>query len=345
MYRTTNGATPHHPLANTGSPHHEPSRSSSTNVLSIDRLVDVPPHEVSAAPWTKVTDDNHLVSHLISLWASWEHTWPDGVVLECFIRDMKQGQLGLLYCSPFLVNSMLAAACPSSDFNGVRTRRGKCSDLMVSFVEEAQHHLQEELESSAIPCVTTVQGLTVLYQATGKMGQKEQSYLYAMQATSMCAELLRTRNTVIQKAKSIEDRKLLSYVIDYTCWGVFCSTTSSLSWWKQPQNLHPPSRAFPEPSGIILRPHSLVWVPYLQKGQEQDGRMSEIMRYFTGLAIIQQDLTIILYAGNVDARRSRNSSFLQSLFRVELQLRDLYNGLPKDIKNCKLMLPSVFQFL
>lgn len=79
--------------------------------MDIHFLCDSAPCEVPAKPWTRVTADADLVSHLVSLYFAWD--WPVTAVLDkgVFIRHMAKGVLGSEFCSPFLVNAVLSNAC------------------------------------------------------------------------------------------------------------------------------------------------------------------------------------------------------------------------------------------
>lgn len=79
-------------------------------VLAVQRLADIPIYRVPAKPWTTVTDDDDLVSHLISIWFTWSQPWFHWVNRDLFIRDMQAGSLDCGFCSPFLVNAILAEA-------------------------------------------------------------------------------------------------------------------------------------------------------------------------------------------------------------------------------------------
>lgn len=86
-------------------------------ILDAKRLSDQPLFQVPAKPWTSVVSDNDFVSHLISLWLTWFHPFSNWVDRDRFVYDMQTGLLGAKYCSPFLVNAILAYACvcrPSS---------------------------------------------------------------------------------------------------------------------------------------------------------------------------------------------------------------------------------------
>lgn len=68
---------------------------------------------VPAKPWTSVTDDDTLVSHLISLWFTWRHWCHPFIERDAFIRAMQSGDEDSQVCTSFLVNMILADACVS----------------------------------------------------------------------------------------------------------------------------------------------------------------------------------------------------------------------------------------
>ncbi|KAJ9607664.1 hypothetical protein H2200_007742 [Cladophialophora chaetospira] len=79
----------------------------------LGRIEDVvnPPLQLPARPWTTVTDDDDLISHLMSLWFTWAHPWWQWVDKKCFITAMQAGDTSSLICTPYLVNMILADAC------------------------------------------------------------------------------------------------------------------------------------------------------------------------------------------------------------------------------------------
>ena len=56
-------------------------------------LIDKPLICVLAKPWTAVTDDNHSISHLISIYFTWHYKTYPGVNKELFIKDIRGGNL------------------------------------------------------------------------------------------------------------------------------------------------------------------------------------------------------------------------------------------------------------
>lgn len=81
------------------------------SVLSINALCDSPTVRVPASPWTSVTDDDDLVSHLISSYFTWCHPAYPCVVQDLLVSEMSTKDLSSNFCSPLLVNSILALAC------------------------------------------------------------------------------------------------------------------------------------------------------------------------------------------------------------------------------------------
>lgn len=95
---------------------HDAEKRASESQPSIEDVATGALFHVPARPWTSVTDDDEFVSHLISLWFTWYHPFLNWIDRDLFIRDMKSGQLHSQFCSPFLVNIILAEACVSPGF-------------------------------------------------------------------------------------------------------------------------------------------------------------------------------------------------------------------------------------
>lgn len=99
-------------LTNQLRPLSESEYRSQRRILDVRKLTDIPIWKVPAKPWTKITDDDDLVSHLFSMWFTWYHQYFNWIDSELFIRDMQSGNVETAnYCSPFLVNIILADAC------------------------------------------------------------------------------------------------------------------------------------------------------------------------------------------------------------------------------------------
>lgn len=68
---------------------------------------------VPAKPWTTITDDDELVSHLVSLWFTWRHWCYPFIERDGFVSAMRSKDVESAVCTPSLVNMILADACVS----------------------------------------------------------------------------------------------------------------------------------------------------------------------------------------------------------------------------------------
>jgi hypothetical protein len=82
------------------------------DAMRISNVVDRPLYSVLAKLWTAVTDDDNMVSHLISLYFTWEHVFFVRMDRGLFLQDIITGRS--TFCSPLLVNAMLAHATVST---------------------------------------------------------------------------------------------------------------------------------------------------------------------------------------------------------------------------------------
>lgn len=80
-------------------------------IMDIRYLCSSAPYRVPAKPWTSVTDDDDLVSHLVSLYLVWDYPFFAFFDSKTFVKHMAMGNTESDFCSPFLVNALLANAC------------------------------------------------------------------------------------------------------------------------------------------------------------------------------------------------------------------------------------------
>lgn len=78
--------------------------------ISLESLCNIPLYKVPANPWTEVTDDDNLVSDLVSLYFTWDHPCAQFLDQGIFIEHMKSGDIESDFCTPLLVNSLLSMA-------------------------------------------------------------------------------------------------------------------------------------------------------------------------------------------------------------------------------------------
>lgn len=78
--------------------------------ITVEKLCDSPLFQVPSGPWTAVTKDDHIVSHLISLYFTWDHPLLQVLDQEMFLEHMSTKETDPNCCTSLLVNSILAVA-------------------------------------------------------------------------------------------------------------------------------------------------------------------------------------------------------------------------------------------
>lgn len=74
-------------------------------------------HSVDITPWTNASDDNRMMNHLLSLFWTWDNHVERVIYRPLFQEDLARGRernwitSSHAFCSPFLVNALLALGC------------------------------------------------------------------------------------------------------------------------------------------------------------------------------------------------------------------------------------------
>ncbi|KAL3448235.1 hypothetical protein BJX65DRAFT_317464 [Aspergillus insuetus] len=163
-----------------------------------------PLYRVPAQPWTSLTDDSDYVSHLISLYFSWDHPVHSWIERDLFLRDMEAGSIECLFCSPFLVNAILAVACAHLDpATTGDLPPGNILPDGPAFSNEAKKLLDQDQGRISL---TNFQGRCDLYISLWARGKHMAGWQYLVEITSCATQLLAQRNTASAKtdAKSQE---------------------------------------------------------------------------------------------------------------------------------------------
>jgi hypothetical protein len=151
------------------------------NVLA---LIDSPDNKVPSETWTQITGDNSLVEHLLALYFCWEYPTFASLSKEHFLKDFQSGRHR--YCSPMLVNALLALGCR---FSTKPSTRANPSDpyssgdhffkesLRLLYLEDNHHNL------------TTIQALGIMSIREASCGRDSESWYYAGQSIRLAIEM------------------------------------------------------------------------------------------------------------------------------------------------------------
>ncbi|KAJ5273065.1 hypothetical protein N7478_008190 [Penicillium angulare] len=207
--------------------------------VTLDRLCDVPLLEVPARPWTEVTGDDDLVSHLISLYFTWDYPCAQFFDQGIFLDHMRQGVLNSEFCSPILVNSILSVASTYSDRPVVLSDNGNPFSRGQNFFAEAERLLRAE---DGEPRLATVQALLIMSSVLSYQGRANMSWQTLGTAVQMARDLglfkhLKRRNVQRRETPLSQDMESVRTITE---WGIFnLDTQISMKLQREPNILQP----------------------------------------------------------------------------------------------------------
>ncbi|ETI21950.1 hypothetical protein G647_06020 [Cladophialophora carrionii CBS 160.54] len=225
--------------------------------MSVEQMSDEPLFRLTAKPWTTVTDDDYLVSHLTSLYFTWWNTFMHPLHEPALIEAMEKGDSSSLLCSPFLVNAMLALACGYSDLAGAFADPDDPETWGEHFYDEAKRLWdREEGRASLI----NLQGLYLLLLYCNMHGKDQLGWSTLSIMVQMYQDLGLSRQTKIPRDCPPEAVDKLRAAMLNASWSVFvCNTMFAMFLLKKP-TLQPPTVRRPY-AGEELNP-SVQWRPY-----------------------------------------------------------------------------------
>ncbi len=140
--------------------------------------------KLPATTWTTVTSDVNLVRHLLALYFCWEYPTFASLSKEHFIKDFNGGRHR--YCSPMLVNALLALGCRFSEQPKTRTDANDPHTSGDHFFKEALRLLSRETNHHNL---TTIQALGIMSIREASCGRDSESWYYAGQSIRLTIEM------------------------------------------------------------------------------------------------------------------------------------------------------------
>lgn len=144
--------------------------------------------------WTEVTKDHDLVVHLMNMYFTWHYTYFTTLSKSLFYRDFLLGmpppgtRRKTEYCTPLLVNAMLALGCHFTSWPAARANPADSATAGDHFSREAKRLLTEndELES---PRLATVQALSLMSVREAGCGREAKGWVYSGMSFRMAYDL------------------------------------------------------------------------------------------------------------------------------------------------------------
>ncbi|CAG8979414.1 hypothetical protein HYALB_00012447 [Hymenoscyphus albidus] len=274
--------------------------------------------------WTNVTNNHEFIRHLLDVYLSWGHPMYTLFSEEIFLHGMQDRKLK--YCTPLLVNAILAIACHFSDRREARANPNDPSSIGDHFFAEAVRLLHED----GRPSLTTVQALGIMSLHQAMNNQDSSGWSYLCQTMGMVMELgLHKDQPVPTNANDkftdseVAARRITFWGCYYlqTAWAVCVGRLSLVPW-----------TAIRMDKPVILdHLERKPWRPYgtaaMSSGNnrlEQPGLRYTLLLHLSHLCEIVDDIVQMFYAP-----RDRITSRRLQLHHEKLQA--WYKGLPYNL--------------
>ncbi|GIJ85165.1 hypothetical protein Asppvi_004021 [Aspergillus pseudoviridinutans] len=297
-------------------------------VMDIHYLCDVAPYKVPAKPWTKVTDDDALVSHLISLYFTWDYPFYAFVDMRAFVQHMQDGNTNSDLCSPFLVNAMLANACHYSQYSDAYAIPGDVKTKGSDFLAEAERHMHSyQLERGRNVRLASLQATLLLYERYSMSGDDDLGYTMLHRAIEM-AESLGIINGPDLDLDKMQMSEEMRSSIKRTAWGLFQVDTVVHTNFRKPSKIH---RVCVKRIDRDESKPSELWMPYPTGRPPRPSFLSQYFDEACRLSFIARDVSHHLYEDpKPDAtQHERKKEFYDKLQGWEAELPEFFEPASK----------------
>lgn len=141
----------------------------------------------SVIRWTRVTEDDSLISHLMTMYFTWHYPFFTILSKNLFYRDYIRGASSS-YCSELLVNAMLALGCHFSSWQGSFDNLRDLATAGNHFFREAKRLVLEndEHENSKL---CTVQAFALMSVREAGCGREGKGWVYSGLSFRMAFDL------------------------------------------------------------------------------------------------------------------------------------------------------------
>ncbi|KAJ6442438.1 nitrogen assimilation transcription factor nirA [Purpureocillium lavendulum] len=261
----------------------------------------------SAETWTSITNDINLVHHLLALYFCWEYPTFASLSKEHFLRDFRDARHR--YCSPILVNALLALGCRFSRQPMTRANPNDPYSSGDHFFKESQRLFYQETDHHSL---TTIQALGIMSIREASCGRDSESWYYAGQSVRLAIEM------GLHRIHDQGDEDELA-VQSATFWGAFALDHA----WSLATGSLPQCSCFPHlppKPAIIMDIEASLWVPYtddgapLQRSCEQPSNVRSVYKCFCELSeLVHESLYILHSPGKPLTARDLLSIYTQYL--------------------------------
>lgn len=298
--------------------------------------------------WTNTTKDKETIVHLLNMYFNWHYTYFATLSKTMFYRDFFRGRQALspkttAYCSPLLVNAMLALGCHFTSVPGAYAVMGDSRTKGDHFFAEAKRLIMENDEYER-PKLTTVQALALMSVREAGCGREAKGWVYSGMSFRMAQDI----GLNFDDGGAWTDKDNAGeHAVDarrMTFWGCFLFDKAWSNYLGRLPQI--PKNSYNVPKyDVFPGEDSESWSPYTDAGFDesvrQPSRTRAIGLQLSQLCEISSDLLIFFYHPNHIGRSSGKSVELKKLSELHRRLEDWRKELPKELEPKDGQLPNV----
>lgn len=300
-----------------------------------------PQQENAITSWTDVTRDPELITHLLNMYFTWHYTFFTTLSKPLFLRDFHLGRpptdvwRAAQYCTPVLVNAILALGCHFTSHQGARDDPEDSATAGDHFFREAKRLIMENDEHER-PHLTTVQALALMSVREAGCGREGKGWVYSGMSFRMSLDMgLNLESSHLTASGDVtvdeneEDVRRVTFWGGYLfdkCWSNYLGRLPQL-----------PSSIVAVPKfDVFPEEEASQWSPYTDSGfstaHTQPARTRAVALEISKLCEISNDLMRHFY-DPIDIEKTKGKAAeLRKLSDIHTRLELWRRELPKEME-------------
>ncbi|KAE8372642.1 C6 transcription factor [Aspergillus bertholletiae] len=296
-------------------------------------------YERSITQWTRVTADEQLLSHLMTMYFTWHYPFFTTLSKDLFYRDYVRGVSGQ-YCSSLLVNAMLALGCHFSSWDGTREDPQNPATAGDHFFKEAKRLVLENDEHvNAKLC--TVQALALMSVREAGCGREGKGWVYSGMSFRMALDLGLNFDSTSLGARNLGEEEVDARRI--TFWGCFLIDKCWSNYLGRLPQLAATSVSVPK-IDILPNEEAELWSSYTDAGASlentQPSRTRTVALQLSKLCEISGDLLVSFYDPTPRDKPLSKQVELKRLSEIHTRLEAWKKDMPKELEPKERLLPQ-----
>ncbi|KAL9089448.1 MAG: hypothetical protein Q9165_005769 [Trypethelium subeluteriae] len=295
--------------------------------------------------WTEVTNDPDLVQHLINMYFTWHYTYfcclSKGPFNHEFLlgRQPPDTRRKAEYCTPLLVNAMLALGCHFTSHPGAREDPDDSATAGDHFFKEAKRLILENDEHEK-PKLATVQAFALMSVREAGCGREAKGWVYSGMSFRMACDLgLNLNSGALSSAQGANPDDEEEDARRVTFWGCYLfdkSVRDTCQTGFGANEILPTSVITVPKFEVFPNEDAEQWAPYTDSGftqaHAQPARTRAVALQISTLCEISNDLMNFFYNPQDMEKSKGKQAEIKKLSEIHTRLEAWRKNLPLEME-------------